>query len=339
MEGRGREEGCGREEVREEGCGGGEVREEGCEGGEGKEEGRGEVKVSAEMRRLQYYGAGPKTALPDTGDISIGPFSKLTRMKTRIKGNEGQGGGRGGGEGGLSCKTCGAEGDGDSLLVCDGCDATFHLFCLQPPLSEIPHGDWRCPPCGRECQKPTEVYGFEQAKREYTLQTFGVVHGRRLQGGLLPAADPQFAHVFTERGYHGRRVLARNLEKHHKASMALDQRRDVRVVRSGEKISFPVARHGAVLDLGWPLADGDHIDDLSQSALRGATLGLAHLPRFTQVCHQLLLQHAAGLNKETAIDRFVGYLHALVGWELPLQPARDLLRRPLERELPRDTPS
>ena len=27
----------------------------------------------------------------------------------------------------------------------------------------------------RECQKPTEVYGFEQAKREYTLQTFGVM--------------------------------------------------------------------------------------------------------------------------------------------------------------------
>ena len=149
----------------------------------------------------------------------------------------------------------------------------------------------------------------------------------------------QFAHVFTERGYHGRRVLARNLEKHHKASMALDQRRDVRVVRSGEKISFPVAWHGAVLDLGWPLADGDHIDDLSQSALRGAALGLAHLPRFTQVCRQLLLQHTAGLNKEAPIDRFVRYLHALVGWELPLQPAGDLLRRPLERELLRDAPS
>ena len=45
----------------------------------------------------------------------------------------------------------------------------------------------------------------------------------------------QFAHVFTERGYYGRRVLARDFEKHRKASMALDERRDVRVVRSGEK--------------------------------------------------------------------------------------------------------
>jgi NAD(P)-dependent dehydrogenase (short-subunit alcohol dehydrogenase family) len=38
-------------------------------------------------------------------------------------------------------------------------------------------------------------------------------------------------------------------------------------------------------------------------------------------------------------DRFVRYLHVLVGWELLLQPAGDLLRRPLQRELPRHAPS
>ena len=54
---------------------------------------------------------------------------------------------------------------------------------------------------------------------------------------------------------------------------------------------------------------------------------------------QLLLQHTAGLNEETAIDRFVRYLHALVGWELLLQPAGDLFRRPLQRELLRHAPS
>ena len=71
--------------------------------------------------------------------------------------------------------------------------------------------------------------------------------------------------------------------------------------------------------------------------LGGAAFGLAHLPRCTQVRHQRLLQHAACLDKETPIDRFVRYLHAWVGRELPLQPARDLLRRPLERELLRPT--
>jgi hypothetical protein len=43
------------------------------------------------------------------------------------------------------------------------------------------------------------------------------------------------------------------------------------------------------------------------------------------VRHQRLLQHAAGLDKETPIDRFVRYLHALVGRELPrLREAREI---------------
>src|SRR5215831_12976865 len=104
-------------------------------------------------------------------------------------------------------------------------------------------------------------------------------------------------------------------------SRPLVERCDVRVIRSTEKVSFPVAGHSAVIDLGRPFADGHRIDDLSQSALRRATLGLAHLPRRAQVCHQLLFQHTACLNKETAIDRLVRYLHALIGRELPLQPA------------------
>ena len=107
----------------------------------------------------------------------------------------------------------------------------------------------------------------------------------------------------------------------------------------GEKISFPVTWHGAVLSLGWPFADGDSIDDLSQPALGVAALGLTHLSRRPQMRHQLFLQHAAGLNKETSIDRFVRYLHAVVGSELPLQPAGDLLRRPRQCELLRDAPS
>ena len=60
--------------------------------------------------------------------------------------------------------------------------------------------------------------------------------------------------------------------------------------------------------------------------------GLAHLPPGAQMCHQLFLQDAARLNKKAAIDRFVRYLHLCIGWELPLQPAGDLLRRPLQRK-------
>lgn len=62
----------------------------------------------------------------------------------------------------------------ESMLLCDGCDDSYHTFCLLPPLTEIPKGDWRCPKCvAEEVSKPMEAFGFEQAQREYTLQQFG----------------------------------------------------------------------------------------------------------------------------------------------------------------------
>jgi hypothetical protein len=100
-----------------------------------------------------------------------------------------------------------------------------------------------------------------------------------------------------------------------------------------------MSRHGAILNLGWPLADGDHIEDMPLSALHVVTLGATHPPRSTQLRRQFLFQHAAGLDEEAAIDRFVRYPHVLVGRELLLQPAGDLLRRPLQRELLRHAPS
>ncbi|XP_065573719.1 lysine-specific demethylase 5D-like isoform X2 [Artemia franciscana] len=72
------------------------------------------------------------------------------------------------------CQHC-SRGDSEaSMLLCDGCDDSYHTFCLVPPLSEIPKGDWRCPKClEEEVSKPTEAFGFEQAQKEYTLQSFG----------------------------------------------------------------------------------------------------------------------------------------------------------------------
>ena len=37
----------------------------------------------------------------------------------------------------------------DLLLLCDGpgCEAAWHQQCLDPPLAEIPAGDWFCPKC------------------------------------------------------------------------------------------------------------------------------------------------------------------------------------------------
>ena len=38
---------------------------------------------------------------------------------------------------------------GNDLLLCDwpNCDNAVHLACLNPPLTEVPEGDWYCPSC------------------------------------------------------------------------------------------------------------------------------------------------------------------------------------------------
>lgn len=42
------------------------------------------------------------------------------------------------------CRVCK---DGGELLCCDSCPSAYHTFCLNPPLTEIPDGDWKCPRC------------------------------------------------------------------------------------------------------------------------------------------------------------------------------------------------
>lgn len=72
------------------------------------------------------------------------------------------------------CRICSRGDEDDRFLLCDGCNDNYHIFCLLPPLSEVPKGVWKCPKCIlAECKRPLEAFGFEQATQEYTLQSFG----------------------------------------------------------------------------------------------------------------------------------------------------------------------
>lgn len=47
----------------------------------------------------------------------------------------------------VRCRICRRKTGDEYLLLCDGCDHGYHTYCLRPPLSSIPDGDWFCYNC------------------------------------------------------------------------------------------------------------------------------------------------------------------------------------------------
>ncbi|MBZ3887808.1 Lysine-specific demethylase 5A [Sciurus carolinensis] len=140
----------------------------------------GEVTRNTELKKLQIFGAGPKVV-----GLAMGAKDKedeVTRRRKVTNRSDAFNMQMRQRKGTLSvnfvdlyvCMFCGRGNNEDKLLLCDGCDDSYHTFCLIPPLPDVPKGDWRCPKCvAEECNKPREAFGFEQAVREYTLQSFG----------------------------------------------------------------------------------------------------------------------------------------------------------------------
>ena len=48
---------------------------------------------------------------------------------------------------GTPCCVCWDDEDDERLLLCSTCGAPYHSYCLDPPLHDIPEGDWPCPGC------------------------------------------------------------------------------------------------------------------------------------------------------------------------------------------------
>ncbi|KAJ2735345.1 hypothetical protein H4R23_002218 [Coemansia sp. Cherry 401B] len=67
-----------------------------------------------------------------------------------------------------ACEVCRSGENDDSMLICDGCDRGFHMYCLSPPLDAIPTNDWYCDSCVLNAGAD---YGFEDGA-EYTLESF-----------------------------------------------------------------------------------------------------------------------------------------------------------------------
>lgn len=45
------------------------------------------------------------------------------------------------------CEGCGEKNDEARLILCDDCDISFHIYCMEPPLDTVPQGTWKCKWC------------------------------------------------------------------------------------------------------------------------------------------------------------------------------------------------
>ncbi|CAH8556885.1 unnamed protein product [Schistosoma rodhaini] len=79
----------------------------------------------------------------------------------------------------MVCSVCNLGNDDKYLLLCDGCETygACHTYCLDPPLSDVPKGNWYCRSCIIRRYKRLnrhEVFGFKSSNVKYTLHTFGI---------------------------------------------------------------------------------------------------------------------------------------------------------------------
>ncbi|KAL6127536.1 hypothetical protein ACLB2K_070901 [Fragaria x ananassa] len=62
----------------------------------------------------------------------------------------------------VCCEECGSGHSPAELLLCDGCDKGYHLFCLRPILVNVPKGSWFGPCCTK--QKKPKSFPLIQTK-------------------------------------------------------------------------------------------------------------------------------------------------------------------------------
>ncbi|XP_039013073.1 PHD finger protein EHD3-like isoform X3 [Hibiscus syriacus] len=62
------------------------------------------------------------------------------------------------------CRTCLIDKDDDKIVLCDGCDAAYHIYCMKPPKTSVPKGKWFC----RKCE--AGIQQIRKAKRAYHNQ-------------------------------------------------------------------------------------------------------------------------------------------------------------------------
>ncbi|GAB2223507.1 hypothetical protein Droror1_Dr00017648 [Drosera rotundifolia] len=111
----------------------------------------------------------------------------------------------------VSCEDCGSGHNAAKLLLCDGCDRGYHLYCLSPILAAVPNGSWFCPKCSHHrklkrfplvqtkivdffrIQKPSivdETVPRDTRKKRKRSSSLAVSKKKRKMLPFIPSKDP-----------------------------------------------------------------------------------------------------------------------------------------------------
>ncbi|BBN10463.1 [histone H3]-lysine27 N-methyltransferase [Marchantia polymorpha subsp. ruderalis] len=88
----------------------------------------------------------------------------------------------------LRCESCGRDDNDAEMILCDRCDAGFHIYCLRPIVASVPAEDWFC----SSCTAPPKIREFPKVQTKivdfFRIEKFlGVPETkkrRRHSGGL-----------------------------------------------------------------------------------------------------------------------------------------------------------
>ncbi|XP_042479682.1 PHD finger protein EHD3 isoform X2 [Macadamia integrifolia] len=73
------------------------------------------------------------------------------------------------------CRACLTDQDDEKIVLCDGCDHAYHIYCMEPPCTSIPSGKWFCSQCD------VGIQAIHKAKRAY--ENYLEKHQRKKLGG------------------------------------------------------------------------------------------------------------------------------------------------------------
>lgn len=72
------------------------------------------------------------------------------------------------------CEQCRSGLHGEVMLLCDRCNKGWHIYCLSPPLKQVPPGNWYCLDC---LNSDKDSFGFVPGK-QLSLESFRRVADR-----------------------------------------------------------------------------------------------------------------------------------------------------------------